>query len=321
MFLAKDETGQQVLAVDGQKGVNYFCSVCDSPVILKYGKIKVPHFSHQHIEHCTRYLYKRESLRHLQLKHDLYKELNNYFNIAMEYYLVDIDQIPDLLINHHTALEIQLSRISPDILSSRSRGYYKLGMDVIWLLEDKEIKKEGGLLKLNHFQISAITKGGLYTINEADSLIKRYDIRHHLGFNRFTYRFEEVPYPQILKARQSTVDLGYFKMTRDQMKSLVEKERGQKSVLNPTLSYMYQLNLQVKDLPKFLYFVSPLEKYILNSPLEWKLYIYYHTSHNRFALNDFRRLIKLRVMSDLPDRDFLIDQLLHFYINIFRFSE
>src|SRR5699024_7919248 len=152
--------------------------------------------------------------------------------------------------------------IKAEIIRLKLREYYKQGIDVIWLLEDKKIKKEGGLLKLNHFQISAITKGGLYTISEADSLIKRYDIRHHLGFNRFTYKLEEVPYPQILKARQSTVELGYFKMTRDLIKYLVEKERSQRSVLNPTLSYMYQLNFQVKDLPKFLYFVSPLEKYI-----------------------------------------------------------
>ena len=51
------------------------------------------------------------------------KELNNYFNIAMEYYLADIDRIPDLLINHHTALEIQLSRIS--------RTYLVQGQEVI----------------------------------------------------------------------------------------------------------------------------------------------------------------------------------------------
>ena len=121
--------------------------------------------------------------------------------------------------------------------------------------------KEGGLLKLNHFQISAITKGGLYTISEADSLIKRYNIRHHLGFNRFTYKLEEVPYPQILKARQSTVDLGYFKMTRDQIKYLVEKERAQRSVLNPTLSYMYQLNLKLKIYLNFFTLFHPLEIY------------------------------------------------------------
>ena len=321
MYIANDEQGTQILAHNAVKNGRYYCPVCDTPVVLKAGSVKVPHFSHHHIFQCSRYLYKRESLLHLRLKHDLYLELNRFYDTAMEYYLESIEQIPDLLIEQRLALEIQLSRISPELILSRTAGYYKLGMRVMWLLDEKEIKTEGLHVYLNHFQLSTMTNDIVYTVNPDTLNVTAWHIGHTAGLNRFTFKKENIELHEILTYVKSDVWDETYTLTRGTVKKIIQREKAQKSVLNPTLTYMYQLGLAPDTLPAFLYITSFEERYIINSPIEWKLYIYYHLSMGIFDREKFFHFIKLRAISDIPNKKTLVQSLLTFYLKVFRVSK
>lgn len=321
MFLANDENGLQVMALDAVKNGRYFCPVCETPVILKAGSVKVPHFSHHHILQCSRYLYKRESLLHLKLKHDLYLELNRHYDTSMEYYLDSIEQIPDILIERSLALEIQLSRISPELILSRTAGYSKLGIRVIWLLDEKEIKQEGRFIFLNHFQLSTMTGDIIYTLNTGMLNITAWHIGHTSGLNRFTFKKEQVDLDDLLTFQTKESWAETYRLSEAAVKNLIRREKSRKSVLNPTLTYMYQLGVTADTLPEFLYITSFEERYILNSPIEWKLYIYYHLTNSTFDLEQFADFIKLRTLSDIPDKNTIIKKLLIFYLKVFRISK
>lgn len=321
MFMANDENGLQVMALNAVKNERYFCPVCDTPVILKAGSVKVPHFSHHHILQCSRYLYKRESLLHLKLKHDLYLKLKQRYDTAMEYYLESIEQIPDILIEHSLALEIQLSRISPELILSRTSGYRKLGIRVIWLLDEKEIKQEGVLVSLSHFQLSAMSEDTIYTVDTEKLIITAWHIGHTAGLNRFTFKKEQVVPDDLLTFQTKESWAETYRLSEAAVKRLIRSEKSGKSVLNPTLTYMYQLGLTAGTLPDFLYFTSFDERYILNSPIEWKLYIYYHLTNGTFDREQFSNFIKLRTFSDIPDKNTIIKKLLAFYLKVFRISK
>lgn len=321
MFIANDEDGIQVLAHDAVKSAKYFCPVCSMPVVLKAGNIKVPHFSHHHILQCSRYLYKRESMLHLKLKHDLYLELNRHYNTAMEYYLESIEQIPDLLIEYDLALEIQLSRISPELILSRTEGYYKLGMRVIWLLDEKEIKTDGTYIHLNHFQLATMTGNAIYTVDTETLVITAWHIGHSGGLNRFTYQTERLVTAELLAYKPCPEWSETHLLSKSAVKRLIQREKAQKSVLNPTLTYMYQLAMASDDFPEFLYITSFEERYILNSPIEWKLYIYYHLSNGIFDRDQFTDFIRLRSISNIPDKKTVVRSLLVFYLKVFRISK
>lgn len=321
MYIANNQNGDQVFAHDAVKGHQYFCPVCNTPVILKTGSIKVSHFSHHHILLCNRYLYKRESILHLKLKHDLYLQMNKHYDVAMEYYLESIEQIPDVLIEKDLAVEIQLSRISPELILSRTEGYYKLGMRVMWLLDDKELKREEDFIVLNHFQVSTMAGNTIYTVNTETLSITALYIGYHAGLNRFNYTTRPVEISEILTFTNAAKWQDVYKLTKADMKRILKREKAQKSVQNPTLSYMYQLGLTPGTLPEFLYFTSLHERYILNSPLEWKLYIYYHLSRGIFKRDQFYHFIKVRVLADRPEKETIIQSLLLFYLKVFRISE
>lgn len=321
IYIANDEYGTQILAHDAVKNGRYFCPVCDTPVVLKAGSVKVPHFSHHHILQCSRYLYKRESLLHLKLKHDLYLQLAVYYDTAMEYYLESIEQIPDLLVDHRLALEIQLSRISPELILSRTRGYSKLGMQVIWLLDEKKLKQEGELIYLNQFQLSTMISGIIYTVNTDTLKLTAWHIGHTAGLNRFLFIKEQVELNELFTYKNHVQWAETYTLSKGVMKRIIQREKTQKSVLNATLSYMYQLSLTPDTLPEFLYISSFEERYIINSPIEWKLYIYYHLSMGIFDRDQFFNFIKLRSISDIPNKNKLVQSLLSFYLKVFRISK
>ncbi|WP_411844402.1 competence protein CoiA [Salinicoccus sp. HZC-1] len=112
---------------------------------------------------CTHYLHKNESIGHLRSKQELYSELADIAPVAMEHYLPEIEQIPDLLIDGRLALEIQFSTISAELIAERSKGYHSLGMEVIWLLDEAAVRTDKGKCIPSRFQLSTMYRGSLFT--------------------------------------------------------------------------------------------------------------------------------------------------------------
>lgn len=316
MILAVDENGGQVLAENAEKGRHYFCPVCDSRVTLKKGPVKTAHFSHHHILDCMRYLYKRESVEHLELKHDLYLALTPHYPAAMEYYLRDIEQIADLLINKQLALEIQLSTISPQLIIDRTEGYASIGIDVIWLLDDAALKIEGPYIRPTHFQLATQREGKIFTIDLDTKAVYIHHIRHHAGGGRFYSRKERIDVKSLPDWRP-TETLAPRRLSDRELHAIISRERARRTVQNLTLTFLYHTGLTVDTMPEYLKYTTPTERLITNPPLEWKLFIHYHLERGTFNMELFKELIKPRQIHGMPADDALAKDLIRDYLLLY----
>lgn len=316
MISAVDDKGFEVSAGHAVKGGKYFCPVCGSRVTYKSGNIKVPHFSHFKIMDCLRYFYKSESLEHLKIKNDIYLMLSPEVRVSMEYYLSDIEQIPDLLVENRTALEIQLSSISPELIAERTRGYHSVNLNVVWILNDENIRREGGHCLPTHFQLSTMQYGVLTTYEMTQKKFYQYILLHHIGSGRWIYKRTEVSVFDCLKLRPFQ-DKGRYTLKRSDIKIFLKKERQKKTVLNPVLSFMYHLGLTEDTLPDYLCVITPAERWIMNHPVEWKLYLKFHLERKSFHMEAFNHFIKLRTTIDTPEKNKVIQQLLNHYIMLY----
>lgn len=122
--------------IESIKERKLFCPGCKGEVVLKNGNIKARHFAHKSLKNCEFYS-ENESQEHLQLKMDLYKWLNYDTYAQVEYYLPEIMQIADIMVELNIALEVQCSSLSLKRLSERTLSYKKIGCSVLWLLGKK----------------------------------------------------------------------------------------------------------------------------------------------------------------------------------------
>lgn len=316
MMTAVTASGEQITAAEAVKGENYFCTVCGSKLTFKSGSVKVAHFSHFQIIDCIRYFYKKESIEHLKAKHDLYLMISPYLNVAMEYYLADIEQIPDLLVNHKIALEIQLSRISPTLIAERTKGYHSSKKDVIWILNNNDIKVEGEYCTMSHFHLSTMLRGVVTAYDMESGTMYQYQLHHHVGGGKWRFDKHKVTMLECLQLFEYKTEKNYV-LSKSEVRHFIKKERQKHSVLNPTLSFMYRLGITIEDMPTYITAVTPMEKFILNPPLEWKLYLMYHLTYKTFSIEDFTSFIELRVMIDMPHKNIVIKQLLNNYILLY----
>jgi competence protein CoiA len=154
MLIARQANGQVVQAhKDLSRQANYHCLGCQTPVRLKAGKTKMPHFAHVSVADCH-YLAEAESVPHLTSK----LELADWFkqdcpNTKIEAYLPPLAQTPDILVNDTLAIEVQYSPLPYDRLTERTLTYREYGYQVIWLLGDK--------LHLGHY-LTQLKSGFVY---------------------------------------------------------------------------------------------------------------------------------------------------------------
>lgn len=316
MYLAVDENGNQITAVEAMKHKKYFCPVCDAPVTFKSGNIKLPHFSHHRILDCIRYMYKKESIEHLQAKHDLYLKVGNIARVAMEYYLPDIEQIPDLLVDNKLALEIQFSTIPAELIAERSKGYFTLGMEVIWLLDEASIRVDNDRCIPTHFQFSTAYQRSLFTYSKETGKMHRFILHLNHGCGRWSFTKTELSMEALLK-RSSVPGSPAVKLTVYEVQQMIRREKQQKSVLNPTLSFMYHTGLNAKNLPPHLCWTIEAERWIVNPPLEWKLFLYHHIEKGIFHWEAFERFIQMRTVQDKPSKQQVMRDLLDGYYMLY----
>ncbi|GFH39812.1 competence protein CoiA [Lactococcus insecticola] len=110
------------------------CPACKSQVRLKHGQIKLPHFAHVSLDACQSFS-ENESVQHLTLKKRLYHWFKaDHQKVEVEYFLSELNQTPDLLVNDRIAIEIQCSPLSVKRLGERTETYRAHGYQVIWLM-------------------------------------------------------------------------------------------------------------------------------------------------------------------------------------------
>lgn len=312
-----DHQGTHITAENAVKGKEYFCPVCSARLTLKRGSIKAPHFSHLHIIDCIKYLYKRESAEHLELKSVLYHALTPHHQTTMEFYLQEIEQIADLLVNKNRALEIQLSQISPALIVRRTKGYASLGIDTIWLLDTAALKYDAHYMYPTHFQLSTQCDHKIYTMDLKRHGITVFHIGNHMGCGRFKYKKEKVTPEGLITDGQEQLPITNQKLSRHEVETIIRREKSQRTVQNKTLTFLYQTGLSIDTLPEYLTYSTPNDRYLMNSPLEWKLFIYFHLEQGTFNKTEFEQMLKPRTMFGCPDIQTLSAMLIKEYIMLY----
>lgn len=169
MLSAYNQEGKLILLTE--KGRNdlrqlkrdsYYCPVCQEPLILKIGQIRIPHFAHkQNSEHCDRIVAEGESTQHLIGKKQLYLYLKKQgITVKLEEYIPSIRQRPDILYKFNGkwhALEYQCTPISLEMIQARTNGYKKLNIIPLWIVGVPFKKYQPNLFEVNEFHWSVAT--------------------------------------------------------------------------------------------------------------------------------------------------------------------
>lgn len=141
MFTALNiRNGLHLKAVEAEKDGSYVCTRCNEQVILKKGRVRVPHFAHATSSTCP---YSGESERHLNTKIEIYNTLKanpSVEDIDMERNLTEAR--PDIIFSyrrsHHSietvAIEVQVSKISRGDIDRRTRFYTEKNISILWII-------------------------------------------------------------------------------------------------------------------------------------------------------------------------------------------
>ncbi len=117
----------------------FYCPICKSEVILKIGKVIIPHFAHMSNANCT---IKNESTKHLIGKRDLSMWLTSQgIENDVEVMVSKSNRIADILVRYkgiYYAIEYQCSTIPANEVIKRSNDYYKAKIIPIWIIGRKQ---------------------------------------------------------------------------------------------------------------------------------------------------------------------------------------
>lgn len=138
-----------------------YCPCCNQKVILKFGTVKIPHFSHIAHAEC-RAASESETQLHLEGKWQLYEWLKRQqLNPQLEYFLPTTHQRSDLFFekdDRKYAIEFQCSVIPKEEVVLRTKKYLEAGISPIWILSHTFLKrKNGGEIHLSEFLWTFLT--------------------------------------------------------------------------------------------------------------------------------------------------------------------
>ncbi|MBC1547628.1 competence protein CoiA [Listeria sp. FSL L7-1435] len=128
-----------------------FCKSCASPVMIKAGQIKIPHFAHEKTMKCA-FASEGESEAHLAAKRQIMAWLcYQGIPVEVESYFPEINRQADILVGGKTVIEFQRSSVPISEMVQRTMDYLSIGLEVHWVL-GQMLKKEKGRICLSAFQ-------------------------------------------------------------------------------------------------------------------------------------------------------------------------
>lgn len=316
MLMGLNTRNEFVYAQHAKSDELYRCPECNSELILRRGKHTVAHFAHRSNSYCLKNIYKKETLAHLASKHHIYSSLNKKVQIDMEYYLHEIEQIPDILINRNLVIEFQYSPINLELLASRTAGFIALNLDVIWIT--KPVKEHNGILKLSYFEAALInhTHRTLITYDHSRKLLVQYEQLQSLDAYHFICRKSVIKWEDLLQTHNER-RVPKLILTNDVYKNYIKKCKQARSVLEPTLSLLYQSGLIHKKRPQFLGIIVPEQLYILTHAITWQCYLYLEINKGTFTFERFNSFIKFRAFNNMDySKEDILKSALKSYLSI-----
>ncbi|WP_274309254.1 competence protein CoiA [Solibacillus daqui] len=277
-----------------KKQQQFFCPQCNEPLQLKIGQIRIPHFAHFHNSECDNLFSERESEAHLLGKQHLY-ELFEKLQLSpiLEPFLPQIQQRPDILIEHHNrlfAIEFQCSQLALGLFTSRTKGYLEVNVTPIWIVHTPFEKLKGlGIQKIKINQ----TMSQYLLQNNGQRYLMTYDVKQelfyyisnitHLKKTQYIGQVHRIP----LKQQQfpflipSKISLEKF----DQLFSLILNFRddymlsrlllSKRGVNDQFLRAIYELRLTGNRLPIFIGIPVRNTNAFEEFYVEWQVQLFY----------------------------------------------
>jgi len=145
-----------------KKEDSFQCPACKSPVKLKAGKVRIPHFAHISNQKCL-VDSEPESMYHLKGKVQLFHWLKKQeIPCELEKYFPSIKQRADLFVDKYP-IEYQCSQIPVEQIQARTRGYQNENNIPIWILGSKLLSRNKSMeyrLTPFHWQFTRLDKEG-----------------------------------------------------------------------------------------------------------------------------------------------------------------
>lgn len=269
MLIAMNNMEERVLAKNAKRNQEYYCPYCRGEVILRHGVKVIPPFAHKVKSNSP--CYKAETYNHYQLKMLLaqkFAALNCHVDI--EPFIKSIKQYPDLVINQSNAIEIQCSTISSAEIIERTLGLESIGLKVFWLINDVKIR--GRLIELTQFQTTFINpiQRTLITWNFSESNLIVYTHIQNIAGKKFICKRQPISPNELFNTYKSK-QVRVYKLSKRTINNYILQCRRKNSVLEPTLSAMYQLKMNDSKVCISTGFIFLNQIYIETHPVEWQL--------------------------------------------------
>lgn len=273
-------TRQQLVQL--RKDRSFQCPACKSPVLLKVGTTKIPHFAHLQQFSCTPGG-EPETALHLLGKSSLASFFNdNTIPVHVEQYLSPIKQRPDLLVKK-TAIEIQCSPLPAEQVVKRSQGYTKMGLHAIWIRGIETVPDKGlGIVQIRPFEKAMFRSAPLYPhllqFNPKQSLFVYYSNLFYIHANRWIGKVSLLPLaeqvfpfavPKIITMEEYRQAISLMRIEKNKYirSQLLAKNR----MRNPFWRLSYELRLDKEAIPPIFGLPFAGGHLFLEHPLIWQL--------------------------------------------------
>lgn len=301
MFIACNQENQLVNVLDQllDKKEKYHCPACQGKLRLKQGQIMQSHFAHVSLDDCH-YMSENESAQHLELKATCYRWLKkNAKEVAIENYLPQIQQIADVWVENHLALEIQCSSLSVTRLQERTQAYHHAGYQVLWLL-GKDLWLKERLTSL-HKQFLSFSQNRGFHLWELDDAKKELRLRYLIHEDWHgkvqcltqTFPFEEGDLLSILRSPYQAQALSSFEAKMDaQLSRYIAQQlffQTPKWMILQEQAYLKGENLLEKSTEDFYPQVRPPQSDIGFSQIQADLSAYYQGFYTYYARQKNRK--------------------------------
>lgn len=268
----------------------FFCPTCRQPVIIKAGKVVIPHFAHYLKSNCP-LTNGGEGIYHEKGKLLLYQWLKSQgLNIQLEKYIKEIKQQPDILLmtkSKTIAIEYQCARIPIDEIISRNERYKRAGINPIWILGATRFKRCNN----NGLKIDQYTLQFIHQFTKNDPLTLFFFCPETLQFITFTgvilsqkgyalgnFKFQKIidmVFTDLFEQEHISKEKLFYLWKREKNKFRLQRRKITFGKERAWQQFLYLRQTHLEHIPSLIYLPVSHQFKMSSSPWDWQSRLYF----------------------------------------------
>ncbi|MCM3743815.1 competence protein CoiA [Sporosarcina luteola] len=286
---------------------SFYCPQCKGPVQLKVGDIVIPHFAHRKDSACSASFSEGESQQHLNGKQLLYQSLvNGKQEVELEPMLNRISQRPDLLVktgDKNYPIEFQCSTIPISLLEERTDGYFRAGMEPIWILHTPakftNLPEGIGVFQFSKFQEWFIVRRSpndhlLLTFNPHTQTFHYFSSLLHVAGQRYIGMHRILPlqfqiFPFALPKAPTEKEIRQYANLYETLRQKEVQNRivlNRKGIRDPFLRSCYEMKMLPTQLPPWIGMPVQGNSAFREPDVEWQFRLVHFLKRNEIPFWD-----------------------------------